>query len=134
MASSSKRKRDTALNSSFFSSDRQRHIRLRQDGSPLMQTQANLTPSSRSHCRPPNTFTCIPNGDSNRQDIGNGSDDDLDQVIMAIDTKEGDTVGCCYYVAQEEKLYLFGDAKSSGTAIIEICECTAVLYGYIHGL
>jgi hypothetical protein len=122
MASSSKRKRDKAFNSSFFSSE-QRHIKLRQDESPSMQTQSDFTPSSGPHRRPPNTFTCIPNGDSNRQDIGNDSDDDLDQVIMAIDAKEGGTVGCCYYVAQEEKLHLFGDAQSGGTAIIETCEC-----------
>ncbi|OXV09463.1 hypothetical protein Egran_02772 [Elaphomyces granulatus] len=127
MASSSKRKRDKAFNSSFFSSE-QRHIKLRQDESPSMQTQANFIPSSGSHRRPPNTFTYIPNGDSNRQDIGNDSDDDLDQVIMAIDAKEGGTVGCCYYVAQEEKLHIFGDAQSGGTSIIETCDQFRVPY------
>src|SRR5438034_9082838 len=31
---------------------------------------------------------------------------ELYQTIMAIDIRERGTVGCCYYVAHEEKLYL----------------------------
>lgn len=48
-------------------------------------------------------------------------DDDLEQVIMAIDIKEHGTVGCCYYVAQEEKLYILGDVQLGGKEIIETC-------------
>lgn len=48
-------------------------------------------------------------------------DEELDQVIMAIDMKERETVGCCYYVAQEEKLYLLEDVRSGGMEIIETC-------------
>ncbi|KAE8149295.1 muts domain V-domain-containing protein [Aspergillus avenaceus] len=47
------------------------------------------------------------------------TDDDLDQVIVAIDMKESGTVGCSYYLAQEEKLYLLGDMQSSGTEIFD---------------
>ncbi|KAK2760737.1 MutS protein msh5 [Arachnomyces sp. PD_36] len=46
-------------------------------------------------------------------------DEGLDQVIMAVDMKERETVGCCYYVAQEEKLYLLEDVKAGGMEIIE---------------
>lgn len=49
------------------------------------------------------------------------ADEELDQVIMAIDMKERETVGCCYYVAQEEKLYLLEDVRSGGIEIIETC-------------
>lgn len=48
-------------------------------------------------------------------------DDVLEQVIMAIDIKEHGTVGCCYYVAQEEKLYILGDVQLGGKEIIETC-------------
>lgn len=48
-------------------------------------------------------------------------DDDLDQVIVAIDVKDSGTVGCSYYSAEEEKLYLLGDIKSAGTDTIDSC-------------
>jgi DNA mismatch repair protein MSH5 len=50
------------------------------------------------------------------------SDDDDEQVIMAVDIKERGTVGCCYYVAQEEKLYILCDVQSGGKEIIELCK------------
>ena len=46
-------------------------------------------------------------------------DDVFDQVIVAIDTRDSGTVGCSYYSAREEKLYLLGDMQSSGTDVIE---------------
>lgn len=50
------------------------------------------------------------------------TDDDLDQVIVAIDVKESATVGCAYYSAEEEKLYLLGDIRSAGAETIDSCE------------
>lgn len=38
---------------------------------------------------------------------------------MAVDWKPGGTVGCAYYVAAQEKLYLMEDIKSGGLDIIE---------------
>ncbi|KAE8355541.1 muts domain V-domain-containing protein [Aspergillus coremiiformis] len=47
------------------------------------------------------------------------TDDDLDQVMVAIDMRESGTVGCSYYSAQEETLYLLGDMKSAGIEIVD---------------
>ncbi|KAJ5147421.1 DNA mismatch repair protein MutS core [Penicillium atrosanguineum] len=38
-------------------------------------------------------------------------DDDAGHIIAAIDMKDHGTVGCSYYSAEEEKLYLLGDSK-----------------------
>ncbi|KAE8416659.1 DNA mismatch repair protein Msh5 [Aspergillus pseudocaelatus] len=47
------------------------------------------------------------------------TDDDLDQVMVAIDIRESGIIGCSYYAAQEETLYLFGDMQSAGTEILD---------------
>lgn len=46
-------------------------------------------------------------------------DEDLCQVIMAIDIKDRGTVGCSYYNAQEEKLYILEDIARGGKDIID---------------
>ncbi|PYI12502.1 DNA mismatch repair protein Msh5 [Aspergillus sclerotiicarbonarius CBS 121057] len=46
-------------------------------------------------------------------------DDELEQVIVAVDMRDSGTVGCSYYSAQEEKLYLLGDLRYSSTEIID---------------
>lgn len=48
--------------------------------------------------------------------------DHLNEVIMAIDLRERGTVGCCYYVAMEEKLYLMEDVKHGGLEIVQACK------------
>ena len=45
--------------------------------------------------------------------------DALNEVVMALDVRNRDTVGCSYYVAREETLYLTADMKSGGIEIIE---------------
>ncbi|KAL4958995.1 MutS family protein MSH5 [Aspergillus stella-maris] len=47
------------------------------------------------------------------------ADDEFDQIIAAIDIKDAGTVGCCYYSAQEKKLYLMGDIRQSNDEIID---------------
>ncbi|CRG85001.1 MutS protein homolog 5 [Talaromyces islandicus] len=49
-----------------------------------------------------------------------GSNDDSVQVIMAVDLKERGTVGCCYYVAQEQQLRILGDIQLGGKDIIDM--------------
>ena len=49
-------------------------------------------------------------------------DDDANEVIMAIDLRNRDTVGCCYYVAREEKLHFMGDVKFGGMDVIDTRE------------
>lgn len=55
--------------------------------------------------------------DANLQD--SEIDNSLDQVIMAVDMRDKGTVGCCYYVAKEEKLYMMDDVKYSGIDVID---------------
>ncbi|KAL2835892.1 muts domain V-domain-containing protein [Aspergillus pseudoustus] len=45
--------------------------------------------------------------------------EDFDQIIAAIDMREAGTVGCSYYSAEEEKLYLLEDIKHSNTEILD---------------
>ena len=48
-------------------------------------------------------------------------DDSLNEVIMALDMRSRDTVGCCYYVARQETLYLTSDIKYGGIDCIDTC-------------
>lgn len=54
------------------------------------------------------------------------TDDDLDQVIVAIDKKDSGTVGCSYYSAEEEKLYLMGDIRFAGAEVIDSCQFKSI--------
>ena len=53
-------------------------------------------------------------------------DDSLDQVIMAVDMRDKGTVGCCYYVAREEKLYMMDDATYGGIDVIDACQIGSI--------
>lgn len=46
-------------------------------------------------------------------------DDDLGQVIMAMDMRDSGIVGCSYYSAQEETLYLMGDISFAGNETVD---------------
>lgn len=48
--------------------------------------------------------------------------DQLNEVIMAIDCRDRGTVGCCYYIAAEEKLYLMHDVKHGGLEVVQACK------------
>ena len=45
--------------------------------------------------------------------------DSLDEVIMAVDMRNGGDVGCSFYVAKEEKLALLSDVRGGGLQIID---------------
>lgn len=47
--------------------------------------------------------------------------DALNEVIMAVDMKERGTVGCCYYVARDEKLYFMEDVKFGSLDVVDAC-------------
>ena len=49
-------------------------------------------------------------------------DDSLNEVMMAIDMRNRDTIGCAYYVARNETLYMLSDVKYGGLEIIENCK------------
>lgn len=66
--------------------------------------------------------TPYPTADTpNEAEQYNSAEDDLGHVIAAIDIKDYGTVGCAYYSAEEEKLYLFGDTRSGGVETIDAC-------------
>ncbi|GFN19030.1 MutS family protein MSH5 [Aspergillus tubingensis] len=46
-------------------------------------------------------------------------DDEFEQVVVAVDMRDSGTVGCSYYSALEEKLYLLGDLRHSSENIID---------------
>lgn len=48
-------------------------------------------------------------------------DDSMNEVIMAVDLRDRGTVGCAYYVAREQKLYMMEDIRFAGIAVIETC-------------
>ena len=45
--------------------------------------------------------------------------DHLNEVIMAVEMRERDTVGCAYYRAQNEKLCFMEDAKMGNIDIVD---------------
>ncbi|CAN9167596.1 unnamed protein product [Alternaria alternata] len=47
------------------------------------------------------------------------NDDTLIEVIMAVDLTPRGTVGCCYYVARDEKLYFMEDIQCGDVDVIE---------------
>lgn len=46
-------------------------------------------------------------------------DDSLNEVVMAVDLRDRGTIGCAYYIAREQKLYMAQDVRSGGIEIIE---------------
>ncbi|OBT79203.1 hypothetical protein VF21_01764 [Pseudogymnoascus sp. 05NY08] len=45
--------------------------------------------------------------------------DALNEIIMAVDMRDRGTLGCAYYIAREEKLFLMEDIKLSGLDIVD---------------
>lgn len=45
--------------------------------------------------------------------------DYLQEIVMAVEIKERGTVGCAYYVAQEEKLYCIEQIKFGNVEIVD---------------
>ena len=48
--------------------------------------------------------------------------DSLNEIVMALDLRNRDTVGCSFYVAMEETLYLMGDVKFGGLDVVDTCQ------------
>ena len=47
--------------------------------------------------------------------------------MTAIDVRNNSTVGCCFYVAREEKMYVSGDMKLGGLQIVEKCKYMSMI-------
>lgn len=41
------------------------------------------------------------------------------EIVMAVDLKERGTVGCCYYVARDEKMYFMEDSRMGGVDVVD---------------
>lgn len=50
------------------------------------------------------------------------ADDTLNEIIMAVDLKPRGTVGCAYYVARNETLYLMEDIEVGDVEVVDSCE------------
>ncbi|KAL8755038.1 MAG: hypothetical protein Q9184_004921 [Pyrenodesmia sp. 2 TL-2023] len=48
-------------------------------------------------------------------------DDSMNEVVMAVDLRDRGTVGCAYYVAREQKLYMTEDVRFGGIEVIGMC-------------
>jgi DNA mismatch repair protein MSH5 len=46
--------------------------------------------------------------------------DSMNEIVMAVDLRDRCTIGCAYYIAREEKLYLTEDIKMAGLEIIDM--------------
>lgn len=100
-------------------------------------SQRDVTPSlderhSASHLRFPNSQIASTSRVLNGQEgatintiddemAEQSVDDDLNQVVVAIDMRDSGTVGYSYYSAQEETLYLMGDIRFAGNESIDTC-------------
>ena len=47
-------------------------------------------------------------------------DESLAERIMAVDMRNRGNIGCCYYVAQREALYLLEDIRGAGLETIDL--------------
>lgn len=48
-------------------------------------------------------------------------DDSMDHVIVALDMRDKEKVGCAYYVASEERLLCMEEVTSGGIEVVEKC-------------
>lgn len=84
-----------------------------------------MTGKGFSHARSGTTPPTIGNS---REVEGDGeenqepdNEDALSEIIMAVDVKDRMTIGCCYYVAREEKLALMEDVKLGSLEMVQTC-------------
>ncbi len=54
---------------------------------------------------------------------GEDGSDGVNEVIMALSMANSDTVGCAYYIAADEVLYLHNDAPMAGVELVEALVC-----------
>lgn len=83
------------------------------------QRTSRIRPSSQLSSEPRQLADNTRDSVSGSRSLEVTTDDDFDQVIVAVDMKDSGTVGCSYYCTEEEKLYLLGDIKFAGTDTID---------------
>jgi hypothetical protein len=83
---------------------------------PYVPSSSRL-PSSRAPSSNRSSFDYDPENESQiseREDC-----DDVNHVIMAIDMNNKGAIGCSYYVARDEKLYMLQDVNAGGEIIMD---------------
>ncbi|KAI9713851.1 MAG: MutS protein msh5 [Bogoriella megaspora] len=65
--------------------------------------------------------TSLPQTNASGESLGevDPDEDALNEVVMAVDMRERASVGCAYYVARDEKLYLMEDVKLGTVDVID---------------
>ncbi|CAK45383.1 mutS protein msh5 [Aspergillus niger] len=99
------------------------------DDRPKSRFSSNLPPTSQETLR----ARASTSNDTELYRSGSGLfehavDDELEQVVVAVDVRDSGTVGCSYYSALEEKLYLLGDLRYSTKEIIDSYTLSYVPY------
>ena len=61
-------------------------------------------------------------------EIHKTDDCDVDDIVMAIDVNNRGDVGCCYYIAMEEKLLLLSEVSCGGLEIVDTCIYSPITY------
>lgn len=120
--SSDVRKRDPTSRSSIPRSSNTRSSAAPSTPAPH-RVRSCQSRGSRIQSIPPSELSSIPEGDVATEPDGDEDADLLNEVIMAVDMRERGTVGCSYYVAQEEKLYFMEDVKMGNVETIEMRGC-----------
>jgi DNA mismatch repair protein MSH5 len=82
---------------------------------------ADLSSSHRGAHRGPFAATSV-DTPSNDRDDAEESDDTLIEIVMSVDMTPRGTVGCCYYVAKDEKLYFMEDIQCGDVDVIDCRE------------
>ena len=73
--------------------------------------------SSRAASIPPSEVDVVSQQfEANEREV----DESNDEIVMAVDMRDRASIGCCYYVAAKETLYLMADIKSAGLDIIDL--------------
>ena len=83
------------------------------------------TRNSRTHQQP---SISAPRDATENEDVEEIEEDEsMLERIMAIDMRDRGCIGCCYYVAANEALYLLEDIKSGGLETIDLREYMVIL-------
>lgn len=90
------------------------------------QNRLSLKPSSsqRSGSRYHNEDV-VRAGESEADILAREDSDQMNEIVMAVDMREKGTIGCSYYIAREEKLYLMQDIKMAGLDIVDMLKMHA---------
>ena len=124
--SSSLIRRSTSSRDSRSSLPSQEQSRKRVSLHPPSNHPYSAIVSDDSHHTKPRAHApvLIPGPDIGEMDDGI-ADDWTDQVIMAVDLQTKGNIGCCYYLARDQKLLLMSEISSSGAEVLESCKYLA---------